>query len=94
MTYLETYLINPDKTGNLHYDDWHRGYGDCCDKKFPQHIGNQAYMTGWCYALGMEAGYQNLPALLDRESFMTGYKAAQYERYCHGNGTLLNFEKL
>jgi hypothetical protein len=56
-----TYYIFPDKTGNLMYDDWHEGFENCVDKKFPQHIENKAYMNGWLEGLGMEAGYANIP---------------------------------
>ncbi len=97
MNWCGTYEINPDKAGNLHYDDWHEGFGDCVDKKFPQHIGNKAYMNGWLQGLGMEAGYANVPASIDdksHESFIDGYQQAQHERHCHGNETLLKFDEI
>ncbi|QSJ14147.1 hypothetical protein JYQ62_19610 [Nostoc sp. UHCC 0702] len=89
---MTTYLINPDKEGELNFDDWHEGFSDCSDKKFPQHLDNQAYIQGWCKALGMEAGYQNIEAFLDCKAFVDGYEEAQYECHCDGNETLLNFE--
>ncbi len=90
-----TYQINPHKAGNLHYDDWHEGFGDCVDKIFPQHIGNKAYMNGWFEGLGMQAGYENLPASVDcdsHKSFADGYQNAQYERHCKCKETLLKFD--
>ncbi|HLO87984.1 MAG TPA: hypothetical protein VK203_23685 [Nostocaceae cyanobacterium] len=38
--YTITYKIHPEKQGDLHYDDWHCGYRDCSDKKFPEHFWN------------------------------------------------------
>lgn len=90
---LTTWLINPDKEGDLTFDDWHEGFRDCHEKKFPQHLNNQAYMEGWCNCLGMDAGYQNFGAFLDCESFMDGYRDAQYERHCHCKETLLKFDE-
>lgn len=90
-----TYQINPNNAGDLMYDDWHEGFSDCHDKKFPQHIENKAYMIGWLQGLGMEAGYANIPATVDAEglsSFVDGYQQAQHERHCHCQETLLEFK--
>lgn len=92
MKYITSYQINPDRVGDLHYDDWHTGYSDCHDRSFPQHIENQAYMDGWLNRLGMQAGYANLQAVVANESFIDGYKDAQYERHCHNQETVLDFE--
>lgn len=49
---------------------------------YPQYPHNEAYMMGWLFCLGMEAGCANqLPTVKD-EAYLEGYNQAQFEYRC------------
>lgn len=75
-------------------EDWQQGFTDAEGKQYPQHPNNQEYMKGWCFALGLSLGYENILPFLDFESFQDGYTVAQYERFCNGQATLINFKTI
>lgn len=73
-------------------EDWQQGFKDAEGKKYPQRPDNQEYMKGWCFALGLSLGYENILAFLDLDSFQDGYAIAQHDRFCDGQETVMKFE--
>lgn len=82
-----TWLIHPDKSPRLGWDDWHIGFSDANDRIFPKHPHNPNYMEGWLESFGMEAGYANQLPICEDPNYMEGYSNAQYERSCHNPAT-------
>lgn len=83
MSYRKSWQINPTQKPDLHYDDWHEGFRNACDRIYPKYPTNRAYMMGWLNALGMQAGYENQLPTVNDESYLEGYEDAQFERSCH-----------
>ncbi len=83
LEYIKSWKINPDKEPDLHYDDWHQGFSDATDFKFPSYPANIPYMMGWMQALGMQAGYDSSPPAINEKNYLEGYSQGKYERECH-----------
>ncbi|MEG4396496.1 hypothetical protein [Microcoleus sp. BROC3] len=80
--YLTSWNIYPNKKPDLSYDDWHIGFSDGDDRKFPAYPVNIAYMRGWLMALGMQAGYDGSQPAINEEFYLEGYAQGKYERDC------------
>ena len=80
MDCVTSWSINPDKQPDLSFDDWHVGFSDGDDRKFPAYPVNIAYMQGWMMALGMQAGYDGSPPAINEKSYLEGYSQGRYER--------------
>ncbi|WP_373534234.1 hypothetical protein [Microcoleus sp.] len=81
-TYITSWNINPDKKPDLNYDDWHQGFSDVTDRKFPEYPVNIAYMQGWIEGLGMQAGHDGSSPAINEKSYLSGYGQGCYERSC------------
>ncbi|MEM9539730.1 MAG: hypothetical protein AAGA60_09475 [Cyanobacteria bacterium P01_E01_bin.42] len=80
-----SWRIQPDKQGNLGYDDWHLGFRDYNSGKI-EHPQNNHYASGWLHAWGMDDAYNAVsPKLPDNPDYFDGYDTAAYERWCHLN---------
>jgi hypothetical protein len=80
--YFTSWSINPDKKPDLNYDDWHEGFSDGDDRKFPAYPANIAYMQGWLQILGMQAGYDGSSPTVNEKSYLDGYAQGKCERDC------------